>query len=172
MARGNLNRTNILDEANDKIVALTVEGGTPKVIYDGTANDSDKTFTVPNGKVWRLSYVHAEIKCTATAGNRAFRVAIYNTTPNLVLPYLACTTVFTATQTGVIEEYVGATFSTTAAQVPPLLDDFTPTQVKRVAIPPDLYLPAGYYIRVADMAAVDAAADDVWVVLHYIEYDA
>lgn len=37
---------------------------------------------------------------------------------------------------------------------------------------PDLILPAGYTIRVLDTNAIDAAADDLIVVLEYVEYDA
>jgi len=36
---------------------------------------------------------------------------------------------------------------------------------------PDVILTAGMAIRVWDLTAVDAAADDMVVVLHYIEYD-
>ena len=37
---------------------------------------------------------------------------------------------------------------------------------------PDFILPAGYVIRIYDVAAIQPAADDLVVVLHYIEYDA
>jgi len=37
---------------------------------------------------------------------------------------------------------------------------------------PDMMLPAGYVLRVLDSAAIDAAADDLVVVVHYIEYEA
>jgi hypothetical protein len=38
-------------------------------------------------------------------------------------------------------------------------------------VPNDIYLPAGYVVRVYDSTAVDVAADDLTVVLHYVEYD-
>jgi len=35
-----------------------------------------------------------------------------------------------------------------------------------------LLLPEGYTIRLYDRSAIDAAADDMIIVLHYVEYDA
>jgi len=144
-------------------------GGTPKWTRDAALNDSDKSFTVPAGKVWEMRSVHGEIGCTGTVGNRSLMVQITNGTD--AVDSSPKTASITATQYGVIKaSYGGAVFSTTAGFVP-RLDGTAPSAGTAYGNSVPLLLP-GYVVRVYDVAAIDAAADDLTVVLHYIEYDA
>jgi len=52
------------------------ERGEFKHIFDNTANDNDKSFTVPLGHRWEVEFIHTRYVATATAGTRIilFRV--------------------------------------------------------------------------------------------------
>jgi len=144
-------------------------GGTPTWYRDAASNDSDKSITVPAGKKWCINYIHAEITCSATVGNRQLWMTITDgTNVILVPPKLAA---MAASSTAVIELATSATFTSTAAQVP-LLSGISPSQAERFPIPPDLVLPAGYVIRVYDTQAIAVAEDDLTIIMQYIEYDA
>jgi len=144
-------------------------GGTVKWLYDATPNDSSKTPVVPAGKRWDVTYIHADLATTATVGNRMMFVAIQNATPAYIL-HFPKPAVTPASQFCAVEFYVGANYSTTAAEIP-LLSGSTPNVALRQNMPV-LSLPAGYSIQIADGAGIASAADDLTVALHYIEYDA
>lgn len=136
---------------------------------DATANDSDKSFTVPTGKKILLRMIYAEITATATVGNRVMRVTISNGTDLIYrCPPLAS---LAASQVGTVKWAVWATAQGTTTSNGIALDGTTPNVCIYGPIP-EMILPAGYVIRVYDGSAVDAAADDMTVILHYIEYDA
>ncbi len=129
---------------------------------DATTNDSDKSFTVPAGNVWDLRGIYIDITSTATVGNRRPVVDITDGTNVLFTPY--STTNETATQRGVIVFGFDSVTDDYAVSGPGNVNT-------NIGYPPCL-LPAGYVVRVYDVNAIDAAADDLTVVLHYIEYDA
>lgn len=144
-------------------------GGTPKWVYDATTNDSDKSFTVPTGKRWDMREVHAELTATATVGNRQLAVIITDGT-NTIMTAIKTSNV-AATQTGVTNLYFGnGPSNNTTNTNNPLLSTGTPTVGYGMTVSNTMLL-AGYVIRAYDFNAVDAAADDLTVVLHYIEYD-
>jgi len=147
---------------------VTRPGGTAKWTRDATTNDSDKSFTVPTGKEWEIVGIHVEIACTATVGNRQLRVLITDGTNNIhaTTPSSA----ITANQTGVLE--LQTNHAVIAAGVSYVLASGTAPNVGQSGVLNRLRLPAGYVIRAYDFNAVDAAADDMIVVLHYIEYEA
>jgi len=140
--------------------------GTPVWERDATANDSDKSFTVPTGKVRRYLTIAAQLVCTATVGNRSLRVNITNGT-DLVYQFMHSGNI-TASQNGAL--YIESPGST-GTQIRYGPGTATPSVGKQETMP-ELILPAGYVIRVYDSGAIDAAADDLTVVLHYVEYDA
>jgi len=145
-------------------------GGTPKVSRDATANDSDKTvLTVPTGKVVRLTRVYAQLTATATVGNRILRCVITNgTDPIWVSPSPGN---IAASQVGAIE--LDTSFADYVATIPVTdLAQSVNLNAKATCFMPDMLLLAGFVVRVADMPAIDAAADDLTTVIHYIEYDA
>jgi len=142
--------------------------GTPTWYRDAAANDSDKSFTVPTGKVRRLLSVHAEIECTATVGNRVLSVTLTDGTNTLWTSRV--TGSIAATQFGAILIYPEAT--TDATNLMRKLSNTGNVNVSLIYPCAPFVLPAGYVLRVYDAAAIDAAGDDLTVVLHYVEYDA
>jgi hypothetical protein len=124
------------------------------VVYgfvDSVANDSDKTYTVPSGEMWKLSYANVKLVATATVGNRQVRMAVSNP-GGVEIGYISAGAVQAASTTrsyGFMQGiYRETSFIDSMIQVP---------------IPMDLYLPSGSTIRFYDSAAIDAAADDMTV---------
>lgn len=151
------------------IVFPSVPAGIIQFPIDDTANNSDKSVTLPAMRIGHLRHIHGEITATATVGNRLLWIVITNGTKTIWTS--PKTTAIAASQVGVIEAYPGAVYTTTAASVPTLAGA-TPNVALRVPLPPDLLLKGGYVIRIYDSAAIDAAADDLTTVLHYVEYSA
>jgi len=150
-----------------KMVVRSTLGGIPVWTRDATANDSDKTFTVPANKRWRLLSIWAQIDCTATAGNRVLGATIGNGA-DVIFPVIYTGSI-TASQQGVIKSFIALTASTTPQYAPKLNQDAA--NVVAINALPELWLPAGHTIRVWDRGAIDAAADDMTVILHYEELD-
>jgi len=144
-------------------------GGTLKWYYDAATNDSDKTITVPAGKVWRLLSLELDISCTATVGNRILRTQIGNGT-NVIFAGND-TTAITAAQVGAVRASAGGPQNVTTDGYVTLFGGGA-NVVSRWNLPVEMYLPAGYTIRLWDAAAIDAAADDIAISIHYIEYEA
>jgi len=143
--------------------------GTPTWVRDVTANDSDKSFTVPAGKMWEPFYVIAQLTCTAVAGNRTLRIEVTNGTNNI---WQSWASVAGATGTGqTLVHFTGSHLASGTTQEY-ALDSTSVVNSGCQDSGPKLYLPAGYGIRAWDLGAVDAAGDDLIVILHYIEYDA
>lgn len=149
----------LVNPGSDPIIGSRPWGdGTPKWLRDATLNNSDKSFTVPAGKYWDIKAVFNTLVTTATVGNRVLRVRIKEdgTTTDIETvgsPQAASTTV---------RYVVGFSGSLPTA----------PSSAAVVATVPSMILPASAVIQVLDTAAIDAAADDLTVVLHYVEYDA
>lgn len=139
-------------------------GGTPTWTRDAALNDSDKSFAVGTAKCRELRYVRAVLVATATVGNRILSVEINDGTNVLWQKWIG--TNITASQTGVFEIIFGSNSDEFAGDV-----TIPANNVTRLAAGPACCLPSGYAVRVYDTAAIDAAADDLTVVLHYIEYD-
>jgi hypothetical protein len=138
---------------------------------DATANDSDKSFTVPTGKIWELFAVEASIITTANAGNRSLRLTITDGTNLLLIPRYSAS--IAASKRGFARWHSDYGYAHTDAATYTLNDGGAAADVAvHDWLPTKCYLPAGYVVRVYDSNAVDAAADDLTVVLHYIEYDA
>ena len=134
--------------------------GTVNLVYDSTANDSDKSFTVPVGKVWQLLWVRYRISTTATVGNRIMAVYITNGVNNIASGTVSA--VIAASKVGVGMYGFGVGLGTTSMNA----------DVSTEGPLPLMYLPAGTVIRIYDIAAMDATGDDLEVTLNYVEYDA
>lgn len=141
-------------------------GGTVKWVRDAVANDSDKSFVVPAGKIWALNAVVAMLVATATVGTRVLSVCITDGT-NVLYNCNGCA--IAASQTGTLELHLGGGYfvANAAKQVFAVGTISAGTQNSVAA----MFLPAGYVVHVLDLGAIDAAADDMTVVLHYTEYD-
>lgn len=119
--------------------------------FDSTANDSDKSWVVPDNEVWKLLYLHVLLVTTATVGNRQLTMEILDASSNIILD-LTAGAVQAASLTrhyGFIQGiYRETTFVADELQVP---------------MPKDCYLGPGWTLRIYDETAVDAAADDMTV---------
>lgn len=121
----------------------------PSLQTDVTANDSDKTFTVPANKVWNVLSIFAKLVTDATVGNRTLKILIT-----------------TATDVVIWDSGVAGN---QAASLTKLYKGILGGQIKdnlalgdaELPLPSELVLPAGYKIRVYDSAAIAVAADDM-----------
>jgi hypothetical protein len=148
----------------------TRPGGTPKWIRDDTLNCLDKSFIVPEGKYWEILFVGWTLKTSAVVGYRNVRVNITNGT-DLVLPVRQSANVAASTSSAAYVAFGNQMDSTFGAQ--PLLTNGTDAAVAQSnRTLPKSILPAGYVLRIYELNSVDAEADELTVVIHYIEYDA
>lgn len=126
--------------------------------YDATANDSDKSWTVPDGEVWEILYIHGILDSTATVGNREFRIDIADADSQVILsihPGAVQTAGNTYHYLGMQGVYRETSF---------VLDEM------HIPIADDLFLAPGWSIRIFDVNAVDAAADDLTAAFIYKAY--
>ncbi len=127
------------------------DGWTPALQSDVTANDSDKTFTIPVSTQWQPMAILVDLVTTATVGNRQVTVLITNAA-DLAIASIKAGVVQAASLTRRYTFGLGladqVAFVDTSCLTTPL---------------PVLVLPAGYKLRVYDSAAVAAAADDMEV---------
>jgi len=133
----------------------------PVLNADEVVDDSDKSFTVPANKEWRIVSLWVELTTTVTATVRQIEVQIQDTAADVVLQ-----TVAGATQdVSITRNYLFA---------PGVADMTAFRDTDKITNPfPDLLvLPAAFVIRVFDNNAVDAAADDMVVQLIVAERDA
>lgn len=137
-------------------------GGRLETIVDIAADDSDKSWTVGNQKFWKLLWINARLACTATVGNRLLYITITDGTTRVLH---AKTITLTANQTGELAVYCGAGYSGVNPQLPGNNAD------QIWGFPNEIYLQAGWVIRVYDSAAIAAAADDLTVAIQYLEFD-
>lgn len=126
--------------------------------YDATANDSDKTFTVPGNEMWKLNFAHVVYASTATVGNRIMTIEIDNERGNNLIDLVAGAA--QAASTTVHYGFLQGIFRETSVVNGEL----------QVPVPEDCYLGPGYTIRFYDSAAIDAAADDMTVSFQYQKF--
>ena len=117
---------------------------------DATADDSDKSFTVPAGQEWDIQHIHAKLTSTATVGNRRLAVEVQDGSSN-VLALVQADAVQVAS---LVRDY---NFG------PGLADQSAFVNTSLNSAFPVLRLTAGEVLRVYDIAAIDAAADDMVV---------
>lgn len=127
--------------------------------YDSAANDSDKTFVVPDGATWELMWAHVSLVSTATVGNRQIRMAILDD-DGVERADIHAGAVQAASLT---RHYL---FMKGVYRETAFVDD-----EMHVPFPHDLILHAGWQIRIYDESAVAAAADDMTVSFQVIERD-
>lgn len=128
------------------------------VISDAGANDSDKTFTVPVGKQWKLLYGRMIFVTTATIGDRRMVFLFRDPNDNIIYEILSAS-VQTASLT---EQYTFGNFG----DVGELTGGF-----HTMPIPINSILPEGFDIRIFDRNAVAVAADDLNISLVIEETD-
>ncbi len=140
---------NEMDRQAGRVIAGVV--GTVVLNADETANDSDKSFTVPSDVTWTIDSIWVELITTSTGGNRQLVVEFQDSAAD----------VFAQQRAGIVQAASLTRYYLFGANVPDLLSfrdtDFLTTPL------PWILLPAAFIIRVYDKAAVDAAADDMVV---------
>jgi len=120
-------------------------------VKDLSANNSNKTWTVPGNELWKVTRMCVAYTSSATVGNRIFTVQSEDEdgTVTQFLPAGKVQAASVATSYCCLQGIFRETaFVNGSLQVP---------------IPADFYLPPGHVLRVYDSAAIDAAADDMEV---------
>jgi len=119
--------------------------------FDATANDSNKSWIVPNGEMWKLNWARMLYVSDATVGNRQAELLVKDEAGNSVYGVKA----------GAVQ---GASVTRTYNFVQQVSHEaaFVATEIQ-APIPADLYLPAGFTLQLWDSSAIAAAADDVTV---------
>lgn len=124
---------------------------------DDTLNDSDKTFTVPAGRLWWVQLIFIDFTSTAIVGFRIIRIFITTDGTNTVLSH-----------------------QLPIAQAASLNRRFTfaPAYPENTAfngfdalfpLPTRLLIPAGGTIRILDNSAIDPTADDMLIRIQHDE---
>jgi len=72
--------------SNEDAISVNTSGVDPTLTLelDSTANDNEKTWTIPSGKKWKILYGCVRYASTATVGNRLLRVEIKDASGNMV----------------------------------------------------------------------------------------
>ena len=120
------------------------------VAVDSALNDSDKAITVPAGQIWEIREVFVTFTASAVVGDRVLVCCVHDGTE--VLSAIPSNGILQAASTTYRYAFGGNWWSNTGS------DDYT--------LPLPIHtLYSGWYIRVYDRNAVDAAADDMTVVV-------
>jgi len=124
----------------------------PKLLVkDEALNDSDKTFTVPAGKVWDIHWIQARLEATATVGNRNLFIMVLDTAGAEVHRL----------QAGVGQTANQDIFHTFSAGYP--RETSLAGTVLVGLLPQPLVLPAGFQLHILDGSIIDPTADDLKV---------
>lgn len=123
--------------------------------YDATANDSNKTFVVPNNEMWKINHAHIDFVSSAAVGNRIIQMDVINENGNVINSISAGVVQAASLERHYV--FLQGIFRETA---------FVNGEVQ-VPIAADLYLPPGYSIKFYDVAAIAADADDMTVAFQY-----
>lgn len=126
-------------------------------ISDEATNDSDKVITVPVNALWRLHYLWIEYSCTATANTRNLQVTIQDTADDI--RWSSRRLQMEANEGGRMRLTSGAGVGEASTVANPE----NATESLFEALPDPTYLFQGEDIRVVDVSAVDAAADDMQI---------
>lgn len=120
-----------------------------QTFHDGTADNSAKSWVVPDNEMWQVVWAHVILVTTATVGDRELSLDVYDENSEFLIDCFppvvqaASLTRHYVFQQGIFRE---TAFAADSIQVP---------------IPHDLYLLPGYTLKIWDRNAVDAAADDI-----------
>lgn len=120
-------------------------------VFDSTANDSDKSFTVPDGEMWELNWVNTVLVTTATVGNRQMEMRILDESGNVMVSLFAG-----AVQAASLTRdyhFIQGVYRETA---------FVANELQ-VPYGTDIWMPAGWSLNMRDQAAIDPSADDMTV---------
>ena len=144
---------------SDVITLLTRAIPNPELKIDTASNDSDKKFTVDANQMWQISWIFASLGTSGTGGNRIMQLDIDDDAGNTIW-VVSALNVHTA---GTTEYYI----------FQPLGQEPVETVATRhwLPIPPELCLPAGYGLRIYDVATIDPSADELIIKMMINRYD-
>ena len=131
-----------------------VDTWSPLLVADETADDSDKSFTVPANYMYQVLWIWVELTSDANAGNRQMTIELQDDAADVIAQWRAG-----AVQAASLTRYY--CFAPSNAD----LTAFRDTTFLMTPIPPTVVLPASYVVRVYDSAAISAAGDDMVVQL-------
>lgn len=126
----------------------------PEVEAEETLNDSDKTISVPSDEEWKILSIRVEYTATATVGTRQFKLEIRDGDNDVI--YEVTNFPITASQI-VLCQYLASVGYWDETDI-----TYYGTNIRRLeSLPDPTILKAGWDIRIRDMSAIDAAADDM-----------
>lgn len=133
-------------------------GDVVKSVSDEAANDSDKTIlTVDAGRTWTVVMLRVELATTATVGDRDVVVEVLDSASDVLFRFRSGV---------VVEASLSRVFNWGAGM--PQAAEFSGSTEMYCALPPGgIPLQAGEMLRVYDINAVDAAADDMVTHVRY-----
>jgi len=141
--------------------------GRIRTYYEATANDNDKTFTVPDDKIVFPMEIYVQYSASADVGNRQPLLIITDGTN--VIRTVGLIANLTASQTSVLAMSANANITVSSRKLLGSTGGITAGWGD--ALPNGYYLPGGYTVRIYDGNSV-TANDDIVFIIHYIEYDA
>jgi len=151
LATVNLSHTRLsTDEFGRLKILVADDQWTVSVVAEETANDSDKTLTVPASTEYQVLWIYLEFTTTATVGDRQIQINLLDGAADVI---------------GQIRPNVTQAASLTYYYMiaPSLANGVAvyDTDHIQTPLPPSVFLPATYAVRIYDNNAVDAAADDL-----------
>jgi len=141
------------------LYSLTRNFPNPDLQAEEAVNDSNKPITVKLNEIWEILWIWIEFAATATVGNRQVQLDILDESDDVVLSVLAANVQIASTT----EYYL----------ISPNGQEPKETVAGRhfIPIPPKLFLPQSYDIKIYDSAAIAAAADDMVVQMMVNRFD-
>ena len=126
----------------------------PELQIDEAADDSDKSFTVDADEYWKIQSIWVELVTTAAAGNRELVIEIQDDAADVVARVKA----------GIVQAASVTRYYLFAPNVTELAAFRGTTLADTLStIIPNWTLLSGWTVRVYDIAAIAAAADDMVV---------
>jgi len=124
------------------------------LVSDEAVDDSDKTITVPAGYEYQVLWIWIELATDATVGARQLQIDLRDAADDVIGQFRPG-----VTQAASLTRYY--MFGPSLAD----LLGFRDTDYLMTPMPPTVFLPAGYDIRIFDNNAVAAAGDDLVIQL-------
>ncbi len=125
---------------------------TPTLISDVLVNDSDKSIAVTAEREWEILSVWAELISDANGGNRHMALEFQDASNNVLMTIAV----------GIVQADTLTRKYLWASNLPDLVA-FRDTDSLMTPMPAKVVLPAGFFVRVFDRAAIAATTDDLVV---------
>jgi len=146
------------DPIINEMQVKTVPGGAPLILSNVALNDSDKTFgPVPAGHMYVLDSIYVNLATSATVGDRLLEINILNSSS--AVKYL--NRAVSVAAAGVTRVY----------NMAPVLNNVAVAGIVNNMNLTAHPLTEGDTIRIYDVSAVDAAADDMLVYIGLMDYE-